>query len=440
MRWVKIVSSGNNLAYFPKTLKRHKIEFIKVGHIKKDIEIVYYESSIDALINDCYEIKLPDEIIEMMYIDSNLKYQFFTRKGIIEIGPIIGFLLGNSAEMYTIQHMERYLDRLGIYDKIQGLVTAFTPKNIDYDKMTACGLYYHPENGWIFGEFPLPKILYRRSFRHHTNDIKKLKAVLGNEIYNSDKLIKGDFYNLIKRNKKLSRYLPKTSKCKDFELVDDFLYKYRKVILKPTNSSRGRGICVIEETDKNFIVYDYRVKDGKMRTFNDLSALRNFFNKNPMFFHNYLVQEYIDLAELDGGKFDIRVVIQKNLNDKWDCTGIECRVSTGKEITNVAQGSYIKGLIFTLTKVFKLELGETLQYKKKIIKLCIDTARHIESDRKYIEFGMDIAIDKKKNLWLLEANVRPSFTGFKSLDYSSYLKIRYRPLLYSTIKSGFKIY
>jgi glutathione synthase/RimK-type ligase-like ATP-grasp enzyme len=49
----------------------------------------------------------------------------------------------------------------------------------------------------------------------------------------------------------------------------------------------------------------------------------------------------------------------------------------------------------------------------------------------FAEFGIDIAIDIDKNLWLIEANVFPSFKGFKLLDRKIYNKIRYTPLLYA---------
>ncbi|MDR3644638.1 MAG: YheC/YheD family protein, partial [Clostridia bacterium] len=49
----------------------------------------------------------------------------------------------------------------------------------------------------------------------------------------------------------------------------------------------------------------------------------------------------------------------------------------------------------------------------------------------FAEFGMDIAVDRQKKLWLIEANVFPSFKGFKKTDRETYLSIRYQPLLYA---------
>jgi glutathione synthase/RimK-type ligase-like ATP-grasp enzyme len=53
------------------------------------------------------------------------------------------------------------------------------------------------------------------------------------------------------------------------------------------------------------------------------------------------------------------------------------------------------------------------------------------SGEHFAEFGIDIAIDTNKNLWLIEANVFPSFKGFKKMDRDTYLSIRYMPILYA---------
>jgi hypothetical protein len=49
----------------------------------------------------------------------------------------------------------------------------------------------------------------------------------------------------------------------------------------------------------------------------------------------------------------------------------------------------------------------------------------------FAEFGLDIAVDESKDIWLIEANVFPSFKGFKTTDRNTYLAIRYKPLLYA---------
>ena len=55
----------------------------------------------------------------------------------------------------------------------------------------------------------------------------------------------------------------------------------------------------------------------------------------------------------------------------------------------------------------------------------------------FAELGLDIAIDKNRRLWFIEANVRPSFKGFQHLDYKNYLYICSRPIAYAAAVTGF---
>ena len=48
-----------------------------------------------------------------------------------------------------------------------------------------------------------------------------------------------------------------------------------------------------------------------------------------------------------------------------------------------------------------------------------------------------LGIDEDKKIWIIEANVFPSFKGFKTMDHETYLKIRYAPIQYSASIAGF---
>ena len=62
-----------------------------------------------------------------------------------------------------------------------------------------------------------------------------------------------------------------------------------------------------------------------------------------------------------------------------------------------------------------------------------------KTEEHYAEFGLDIALDERGYPWLLEANIFPSFRGFKEMDYEMYLKIRYQPLFYAVQIQGFNV-
>ncbi len=237
----------------------------------------------------------------------------------------------------------------------------------------------------------------------------------------------------------LSSGIPPTEASDSWEQIKVFIDMHSKVILKPIDLSRGRGICIIEKQGSDYKVFDYRHKYPSEMILNGDEELEWFFQINPLFYNKYMIQKYIQLAQIDNSRFDIRVVMQKNEEKFWQCTGIECRVSSfGSHITNISRGGYALELDEALRLAYKSE-DDIKQLTEKIHEYCLKFCKHMEKMGKHFaEFGIDIALDEDKNLWLIEANVFPSFKGFKKLDYNTYLTIRHSPLLYALSLTEFK--
>ena len=163
---------------------------------------------------------------------------------------------------------------------------------------------------------------------------------------------------------------------------------------------------------------------------NDIESFENFFSENQSFFNKYLIQKYLPLARIGNSIFDIRVVMQKQKNKVWGCTGIECRVSKENGyITNISRGGHALTLEESLYRSFKNDYELIPQ---QIDDFCQRFCLYMDTmGKNFAEYGIDIAVDIHKNLWLIEANVFPSFKGFKTLDRQTYLNIRYTPLLYA---------
>lgn len=230
----------------------------------------------------------------------------------------------------------------------------------------------------------------------------------------------------------MCKYLPPTEMSLNAHQVKKFIDQYGKAILKPIDLSRGRGICVIEKNENSYKVTDYRDKNPNVCELADTQALKNFLSKNQDFFSKYLVQKYLPLARINHSLFDIRVVMHKTKEKDWECSGIECRVSNGKShLTNISKGGYALSLDDALGKAFPTNCSYE-EICRQIHELCVLFCRQMDrTGNHFAEWGMDIAIDVHKNLWLIEANVFPSFKGFKSMDYETYLSIRYKPFLYA---------
>jgi glutathione synthase/RimK-type ligase-like ATP-grasp enzyme len=326
--------------------------------------------------------------------------------------------------------MMKYSDRFGTYHQIGGLIYAFSPKFINWRNHTTYGLYYNCNTStWEYGYFPLPEVIYRRDFHSDPDIIERLVKCTKGRLFNSYRFTKYEFYDFIKRSSELKAYLPPTEYTIDFEQVRTFINIHNKVILKPIHLSRGRGICVIEKINSLYKVIDFRTKHPVVYELYNDELLKNFLDVFADLFNKYLIQKYIPLAQICNSPFDVRIVMQKRPDMRWGCTGIECRVSNNGYLTNISRGGYALPLNEALKQAFTSDY-ELLP--AQIEELCQKFCHHAEASGEHFgEFGLDIAIDTAKKLWLIEANVFPSFKGFKKMAPDTYLSIRYSPLLYA---------
>ncbi len=262
--------------------------------------------------------------------------------------------------------------------------------------------------------------------------IDRLKESTHGNLFNSYRFSKLELFKIIEKKSKLAQRLPMTEKIESFEKLKDFTDKYQKVILKPNSLSRGRGICILEKKDDNYIISDYRGRDPFDIVLEGEREFLQFYLKNTEFHKDYLVQKHLRLAKVKDSVFDIRVVMQKKTRDIWNINGIECRVSNPKNlITNISRGGYPLKLDKALRAAFKDE-NIVLSLTKKIYEYCQGVCTHLDSiGEHFAEFGLDIGVDEDQKIWLIEANVFPSFKGFKQMEYDTYLKIRCTPLLYA---------
>ncbi|HEX3026604.1 MAG TPA: YheC/YheD family protein [Clostridia bacterium] len=435
---IKIIHSEKDAVYLPEPFMTPGRPFAEVrfGGIQNMAEVIFTHarSPEGKTFSDPAVIGLSEPLAKTLMIPLCCVYRVVLRPQSIAFGPVIGLLLGIHTNRYTPDHMEKYSDRFGIYPEIGGLICAFSPKSVDWHTHSACGLIFNPEeNRWEYGCFPLPDVIYRRDFHMGSLFIKQLSEFTNGRLFNSYRFTKFELYDYIRNNRSLRQYIPPTELCIDFRQAFEFIRRHPTVILKPVDLSRGRGICVIEQDGEGYRVSDYRERDPHTILIADKNELEQFFRKNPGFFDQYLIQQYLRLAHIGDSLFDIRVVMQKRQDRSWGCTGIECRVSgPGYLLTNISRGGSALTLSEALRRAFGAEDEACKTLPPKIDALCREFCLYMDTTGEHFaEFGMDIAVDTDKNIWLIEANVFPSFKGFKRTDKATYLAIRHQPLRYA---------
>lgn len=284
--------------------------------------------------------------------------------------------------------------------------------------------FLNPRNfNWEKKLLPLPQILYHRSTLPNGLGINPTIQRI-NTTYSFDKW---NVYQALANNEKTHYFQPETKLLSQIAL-NQFLEKFRICYVKNIYGRGGKQVFRLEKSGEHFICTTGGNK-VKRWEFTDLVTLHHFLRKKLG--ADLIVQEGISLARLDNRPFDIRVLVQKNINADWIISALSLRIANQNAVvTNCAAGA--KEICLAPVD----NLLDTGLSKELLENFVIKTLLALE---KYYgplgEVGLDIGLDAKGRIWLIEANSQPSSRGYKEaaseeicndifglpLDYAKYL-------------------
>ncbi|MBE4909424.1 YheC/YheD family protein [Bacillus luteolus] len=448
MIWVKIQKDHEHQTdeltiYLPNWLaiEVQNTTFLYFGNqkLKVNVRTFHSKKTDNHSYNNPLKINCSQDLLDVLHIPDEVPYKLYVKEGIIHLGPVIGLLLGEQHYYYHHRHMQEYSDAVRNYNQIGGLVIAFKECSIDWDKKCLFGLYYHSESKkWHYQKLPIPSVIYRRGYKSNQQVAEKLSRYTNDKVFNSFRYDKWELHKELSNNVKFKQYLPDTYKLENQHDVLKLLHETSKIILKPSDLSRGRGIYIFKkQTSDSILAVDYN--EGNKREFTIPNwAIEDYLSQENLLSKNYILQPYLDLAKIEGNPWDIRVVMQKNIKSGWQCSGIECRVAGKNQfVTNISRGGMALPIKMALEESFGPSVHSNL-LKTNVIA----AAQHFceimdETGEHFAEFGLDLAFDVNQKLWFIEANMRPTFNGFKKMDMANYYYICQNPIRYAAAVDGF---
>jgi hypothetical protein len=274
-------------------------------------------------------------------------------------------------------------------------------------------------NLWVKKRLPPPQVFYTRSFFTRKHFLDKLWI---NSVHFFDKW---SIYQALSSCPDTASFQPQTDLL-SLDNLADFLQKYKFVFIKNIYGRCGCQVVRVEKNNKHFFCKSGG-KKIKVQRFQSLNGLYKYV-KNTLG-SNLIIQQGISLKRLNNHPFDMRVLVQKNINGQWHLTAVSLRIAKPQAIvTNVAQGA--KEVVLTPPdKLPWLSWEKLWEYSLKSLA---------SLERKFGplgEVGLDIALDMEGRLWLLEADSHPSSKGYLEaapkevcnqifglpLDYAKYL-------------------
>lgn len=256
----------------------------------------------------------------------------------------------------------------------------------------------------------IPKVTHNRALpsssflRTRLNQLAQ-SSIIFNRI---NRFGKHKIYKLLYTNRSLRTYLPHTIGYSRQNLKRALtMNNYSSLFIKPSSGSVGDGVIKLTKQENG--IWNMHWKRGKP-TRNPLGKTVNFLEKY-IGKQRYIIQEAIPLATYKGRPYDLRVSVQRGTNGVWQITGMVGKVAAaGRHVTNVAKG----GKVRRCEELFQASGFSPESMKQSISKASLDIAKFLGKKLPHLaDIGLDIGVDQRGNIKLIEMNGRDQRITFK---------------------------
>ncbi|WP_252503366.1 YheC/YheD family protein [Sporosarcina sp. Marseille-Q4943] len=282
----------------------------------------------------------------------------------------------------------------------------FAPGDVNFLNRTIKGQVYE-KGEWKTKIMPFPNVIYNagspEKLAKSKETIEKLKKDIPFTTYSIGN--KWSVNRRLKEAKDFASYLIPTEVVKNADHFFKFLSAFEKVVFKPIDGRKGKGIFFIVQEGGRFSVKG----EGTNRIYG--SSQLNAFIKQKLSKETFIVQPYIQSVTKTGQVFDFRLHVQKNGDGEWVITTIYPRIAPqGSIIANINSGGYTNYLDPFLEQEFK---DEAFNIRKKLEFFSLSLAKHLDElqmekfGEVIDEIGVDVGMDGQRKLWIYEVNWRP---------------------------------
>ena len=198
----------------------------------------------------------------------------------------------------------------------------FTPEGIDWKTHTAAG-FYLTKHGVHFKRLPLPRVIYNRLYPHNQQLISRLNSLLPpirvfSQITQLDKWI---VYKMLAASV-LADHLPQTYEY-DITTLHHALLEHGDIVIKPRLGRQGSGLwrlqlCLVAGCWSN--------QPCPCRLRCPIQRQSSMFSYPDGSLYNGC-SRVCRSAVVDGCRFDLRALVQKNRYGRWRVTALTARIA-----------------------------------------------------------------------------------------------------------------
>jgi hypothetical protein len=313
--------------------------------------------------------------------------------------PLIGILTSRKAEGTIAGNGPLFIEIQKKLISLNGISFVFIPEDVEADYIN--GYYYSPEeHRWKKKSFHFPDLVYNRiPFRTSEQEEKSqwlFSRLKEKEIpfFNPCFIDKYDLYQLLKGDHILRDYLPETILVQGYTQLLDFLMKFGGIYLKPTQSSKGKGIVRIRMHGPSGIQLEGIRKQETHPSFTHFWEEWN----EELLKKQYVAQEEIRSAEYEGKRFDFRILAHAN-HDDYTLSGVGIRLSHEQEITtHIPSGG----------RLLPYQLLKSKEHDVFFQTIIPRVGKSLSSHFGYFgEFTIDAGLSKSGRYYIYEVNSKP---------------------------------
>lgn len=354
--------------------------------------------------------------------------------------PVLGILTLYLNEAGMLEERSIY-QKMTVAGRKLGLrVFVFTPKDVNYKKNQIHALFYDPdEASWSRKWTSFPHLIYDRCRIQRTyrfDQLRQFRARYGFLTYlNRPLRNKWTIHRVLSKDSRYKGHLPSTRYVENTSDVIDMIKKFPLLYLKPINGTGGRGILRIERNKDGMLYIQGRDQSRRIIKPQQISAsaLNSYLTPWNLKGNRYIAQQGIQLKLNNGRVHDYRMLVQKNAEGMWEVTGCAGRIGAAGSITSNLHGGGHASTMSALLKEWLNDEKKIAEVKEESEKLGVGIAAYLEQNYgRLCELALDLAIDRKGGIWLLEVNPKPAREVFAQAgEKEVYRKAIVRPLEYA---------
>jgi len=411
---------------------------LSVGSRSRPVRVLPSESSARVALSRSLAKEL------LLPLPKTLWMRFDREHGRLRIGPVVAIFAVKrrkagprsprlfGARNLDIRQLMRHARRLNL------LAMVLTPDGVQPGRDWVEGFVLSGRR-WAVVRYPVPDVVYDRiqsrswerrpSAQRAKQFLRSLPSV---KYFNEGFFDKWALYQKMSGHQALARYLPDTRQLTGPQSLKAFLEEHGATFLKPTEGSQGKGIIRVRRLGA---WYEWRrgTRQHKTRRFETLYQGIARIQRRK----RYIMQPDLRLATVGGSPFDVRILMQKDGSGTWKRTKIYVRVAPkGRLTSNLSRGGTAMGLGWVLRSRFGKARRRVRANINQAAKTIVEALDEV-FDSPLGEIGLDLGVDRRGRVWLIEVNAKPFRKVFDAGPKRRVFLSFRRPMAYARYLAGF---